>query len=63
MAVIKTQISLRLEPETLAKLKKIANEYVRSSSNMIEYLIMQKIKDYEYENGEIELTDEDIYPM
>lgn len=53
MAVIKTQISLKLEPETLAKLKKIANEYVRSGSNMIEYLIMQKIKDYEYENEKL----------
>lgn len=61
MAVIKTQMSMRLEPIILAKIRKIAEEDNRSAANMIEYLIKQEIKNYELENGEIELTEEEIY--
>lgn len=63
MAVIKIQFSLRINPEIYAKLKIIAKKDTRSVSNLIDYLIMQKIAAYECENGEIELTDEDIYTM
>lgn len=61
MAVIKIQMSMRLEPIILAKIRKIAEEDNRSAANMIEYLIKQEIKNYELENGEIELTEEEIY--
>ena len=30
-------------------------------TNMIETIVKQKIKEYEQENGEIILTDEDLY--
>lgn len=60
MAVIKTQFTLRLDPETHVKIKKIAMEESRSLTNMIEYLIKKEIKRYEAENGQIEVTDEDI---
>ena len=63
MAVIKIQFSLRINPEIYAKLKIIAKKDTRSVSNLIDYLIMQKIAAYECKNGKIELTDEDIYAM
>lgn len=62
MAVIKTQFTLRLNVIDYAKIKKISEEDNRSTSNMIETLIKQKIRQYEEENGEIELTEEEIYP-
>ncbi|MDO4300276.1 MAG: hypothetical protein Q4D26_02655 [Clostridia bacterium] len=61
MSIIKIQTSIRIEPTVLAKIRKIAEEDNRSVANMIEYLIMQKIKSYEYENGEIEATEKEIY--
>lgn len=61
MSLVRTQTSLRVEPIVLAKIRKIAEEDNRSVANMVEYLIIQKIRSYEYENGEIELTEEEIY--
>jgi len=43
-----------------AKIKKIASQESRSMTNMIEYLIKKEIKAYEAENGEMEITDEDL---
>ncbi|MDO4301763.1 MAG: hypothetical protein Q4D26_10280 [Clostridia bacterium] len=63
MAVVKIQFSLRIDPVIYAKLKVIAKKDTRSVSNLIDYLIIQKIMSYERENGEIELTDEDIYDI
>ncbi len=60
MAVLKTQFTLRLNLVDHAKIKKIAEEENRSITNMIETLVKQEIKRYEAENGEIEITDEDI---
>lgn len=60
MAIIKTSFKLRLNLIDHAKIKKIAESQNRSMSNMIETLVKEKIKEYEKENGEIELTDEDI---
>lgn len=60
MPVIKTQFTLRLNPSDHAKIKKIAEEENRSVANMIETLVKKEIKRYESENGEIELTEEDI---
>lgn len=60
MAVLKTQFTLRLNLVDHAKIKKIANEENRSITNMIETLVKQEIKRYEAENGEIEVTDEEM---
>jgi hypothetical protein len=60
MAIIKTSFTLRLNLIDNAKIKKIAESQNRSMTNMIETLVEEKIKEYEKENGEIELTDEDI---
>lgn len=60
MAIIKTSFTLRLNLIDHAKIKKIAESQNRSMTNMIETLVKEKIKEYEKENGEIELTDEEI---
>lgn len=60
MAVLKTQFTLRLNLVDHAKIKKIAEEENRSITNMIETLVKQEIKRYEAENGEIEVTEEDL---
>lgn len=61
MAMIKSQFTLRLDLETHAKIKKLAEIENRSMTNMIETILKNKIADYEKENGEIALTDEDLY--
>ncbi|MDE6520320.1 MAG: hypothetical protein K2K91_07685 [Ruminococcus sp.] len=61
MAIIKTSSTLRLNLTDHAKIKKIAETENRSMANMIETLVKEKIRQYENENGEIELNDEDIY--
>ena len=60
MPVIKSQFTLRLDLKVHAKIKKIALRESRSMTNMIEYLIKKEIMAYEAENGEIEITDEDL---
>lgn len=60
MAILKSQFTLRLSLSDHAKIKKIAEEENRSITNMIETLVKKEIKRYEDENGEIELTDEDL---
>lgn len=61
MPVIKTQFTLRLDPVTHIKLKKIAESESRSLTNMIEYLAKKEISRYEAENGEITVTEEELY--
>jgi len=61
MAIIKSQFTLRLDLETHAKIKKLAEIENRSMTNMIETILKNKIADYEKANGEIELTDEELY--
>lgn len=61
MAVIKTQLTLRLHLIDHAKIRKIAEKENRSVTNMIETLIKREIQRYEDENGEIEVTDDDLY--
>lgn len=61
MPIIKKPFTLRLQLEEHAKIKKIAENENRSINNMIETIIKQKIKEYERENGEIELTEEELY--
>ncbi|MBP1546037.1 MAG: hypothetical protein J6A37_05495 [Oscillospiraceae bacterium] len=61
MPVIKSQFTMRLDPITHYKIKRISEEEKRSLTNMIEYLVSKEIKRYESENGEIKFSDEDIY--
>ena len=60
MAVLKTQFTLRLNLTDHAKIKKIAEEENRSITNMIETLVKNEIKRYEAQNGEINVTDEEL---
>ncbi len=61
MAVIKNQFTMRLDPVTHFKIKKIAEYEMRSLTNMIEYLIAREIRDFEEKHGEIQVSDEEIY--
>ncbi len=61
MSVIRTQFTLRLDPVNHIKIKKIATEKSRTMTNMIEYLIKKEIARYEKENGEIPISDEELY--
>lgn len=61
MPVIRTQFTLRLDPLVHVKIKKIAAEESRTMTNMIEYLIKKEISRYEQENGEIPVSDEELY--
>ena len=61
MSVIINSFTMRLDPVTHYKIKKIAETEMRSLTNMIEYLISREIRRYESENGEIPYSDDDIY--
>lgn len=61
MAVIKSQFTLRLNLTDHAKIKRIAELENRSMTNMIELLIKREIRRYEQENGEVSISDDDIY--
>ena len=62
MADVRVPFSLRLTPTDHAKIKLISQKENRSIANMIETLVKREIERYEKENGEIELTEEEIYP-
>lgn len=55
MADNKIPTSIRMDPVILGKIKKIAREQTRSTNNMIEHLVVQEIRRYEAEYGEISL--------
>jgi hypothetical protein len=52
------QFPLRVNPQLIAKIRYIGAENSRSANKEIEYIISQRIKAYEVENGEI--TQDDI---
>ena len=51
----KRQFTLRVQPDIFSKMKYIADCENRSISMAIEFLIKLKIKEYESENGVIDL--------
>jgi len=51
------QFNLRLQDDTDAKLKVMAETQQRSKNKQIEFIINQFIKDYEKINGKIEIKD------
>lgn len=55
MASILPRYTLRISQVYLDKIRYIAEENGRSANKEIELMIKQRIKDYESENGEIEL--------
>lgn len=61
MSKIKTAFSLRLDLNSYAKIKKIAAYENRSMNKMIEHLVQKEIKNYESQNGEIMISDDDLY--
>ena len=62
MSSLRTQFTMRMDATNHAKIKKISEAESRSMANMIEYLIKKEIARYEKENGEILITEEDLYP-
>ena len=46
------------EKETIEKFKIVAKNDSRTMSKELEYIVKEKIKEYEKENGEIKLIDE-----
>lgn len=61
MAILKANLTLRLELERNAKIKYIAKKECRSVSSKVNYLIQQEIERYESEHGPIPVSDDDLY--
>lgn len=57
----KIQSTIRFDAVDFAKIKKISKYENRSMANMIETLVKKEIARFEKENGEIDLSDEDLY--
>lgn len=55
MASNKPQIKAYIEPEIYLKFKKVAEKKNRSISNLIEYLAIKEVEQYEAEHGEIKI--------
>ena len=61
MATNKIQTGIRFEPELLYKLSYVAKENKRSLNAQLEYLAQLCVKEYEAENGDIPVSDEELY--
>ena len=61
MATNKIQTGIRFEPELLCKITKIAKVNKRSLNAQLEFLAEECVKIYESENGEITVTEEELY--
>ncbi len=61
MAVIKANLTLRLNLDLNAKIKYIAKNESRSVTNKISCLIEEEIARYEAEHGKIPVSDDDLY--
>ena len=60
MPTNRIQTGIRFEPELLYKITYVAKQNKRSLNAQLEYLAQEYVKQYEKENGEIELG-EDFY--
>lgn len=60
---MKSNLTLRLNVETNAKIKFIAKRESRSASNLINFLLSKEIERYEAEFGAIPLSEEELYPF
>jgi hypothetical protein len=61
MATNKIQTGIRFEPELLYKITQVAKANKRSLNAQLEFLAEQQVKEYEKENGEIEIDENWIY--
>ena len=61
MATNKIQTGIRFEPELLYKITRVARENKRSLNAQLEYLAQECVREYECKNGEIEVSDEELY--
>ncbi len=61
MATKKIQTGIRFEPELLYKISYIAKENKRSLNAQLEFLASTCVKDYEKENGKIEIDENILY--
>ena len=61
MATNKVQTGLRFEPELLYKITQVAKYYKRSLNAQLEFMAQECVKEFEKENGEIELDYEQVY--
>lgn len=59
MPTNKAPFTFHLEEITLLKIKHIAKQETRSTSNLLEHLCRKCVKEYEDEHGEIDLSDEE----
>ena len=57
MATNKRVFTLRLQDEVFEKMEYIAKQEHRSLTNLIEYVLLQYIEDYQDKNGNIETTE------
>ena len=57
----KQQYSIRLDDVILLKLKKIAESERRSFNSQLEYYLDKSIKEYEAQNGEIDVDPDELY--
>ena len=61
MATNKIQTGIKFEPELLYKISKVAKANKRSLNAQLEFLAMSCVKEFEGENGAIEVTEEELY--
>ncbi len=61
MATNKIQTGIRFEPELLYKITKVAKQNKRSLNAQLEFLAQNCVKEYESENGEIEIDENELY--
>ncbi len=61
MAVMKSNLTLRLDLDVNAKIKIIAKQEQRSVCNFINFILRREIQRYESENGQILLNDGDLF--
>ena len=61
MATNKIQTGIRFEPELLYKISQVAKQNKRSLNAQLEFLAQNCVKEYEEENGEIEIDENVIY--
>ena len=61
MATNKIQTGIRFEPELLYKISKVAKENKRSLNAQLEFLAQNCVKEYESENGEIKVSEDELY--
>lgn len=59
MATNKRVFTLRLQDEVFDKLELISKNEHRSLTNLIEYVLLQYIEQYENEHGEIQISEEE----